>query len=232
MKRSKFQVLIDMIRGKIPSIKKVKKDNSIQISTKHLKRCILDVRGKDNLIKIDDSASISGRIYIKVFGDNNKIEIKERVAVNSDLSIKIGQNHSNYGKVKNSEFIIGKLSKITSLDYKTLNSNAKCIIGEDCLFSFNITIYNTDAHPVYDLNTCKIINKVKDIIIGNHCWIGANSTILKNVVIADDCILGWGSVASGKYEKQHCAIAGNPAKIIKENITWSRDAGEAYISNI
>ena len=76
------------------------------------------------------------------------------------------------------------------------------------MLASNITIFNTDAHPVFNKDTREIINKVNGVEIGRHCWLGTNSTILKNTQIADDCIVGWGSVVSGKHLTPNCAIAG------------------------
>ena len=72
---------------------------------------------------------------------------------------------------------------------------------------------------------------MKGINIGNHCWIGANSTILKNTTIADDSIIGWGGVVSGSYSQSHCAIAGNPARVVKTNITWDSKSFNDYVDN-
>ena len=95
----------------------------------------------------------------------------------------------------------------------------------------DINIFNTDAHPIYSIGPNEIINKVKGINIGNHCLIGANVTLLKNTNISDDCILGWGGVVSGSFQQPHCAIAGNPAKIVKTDITWNSNGSKGYVEN-
>lgn len=59
------------------------------------------------------------------------------------------------------------------------------------MFAYGIMLFNTDAHPIYDMEHKNIINKVGDMKIGDHCWIGANSTILKNVEFWHDTIVGW-----------------------------------------
>ena len=38
------------------------------------------------------------------------------------------------------------------------------------------------------------------IHIGNHVWIGANSTILRGTKIGDHCVIGAGSIVSGTFE--------------------------------
>lgn len=54
-------------------------------------------------------------------------------------------------------------------------------------------------------------------IIGKNCFIGAAAIILPNVTIGDQVIVGAGSVVT-KDVPSHCAVAGNPAKIIKTDI--------------
>ncbi len=89
----------------------------------------------------------------------------------------------------------------------------------------DVTFYGTDGHPIFDLDTGEIINKVKELNIGNHCWIGRKATILKNSIIADDCIVGYGSVVAGKFLDKHCAIA------VKKNITWDSCSNNGYVQN-
>ena len=102
------------------------------------------------------------------------------------------------------------------------------------MFSYGITVYNTDSHPIIDAESGNIINKVKTLKIGDHVWVGANATILKNTTIADDCIIGWGSVVSSKYGQPTSGsiIAGNPAKIVKTGVTWDSNGSGGYIQNV
>lgn len=66
-------------------------------------------------------------------------------------------------------------------------------------------------------------DKIKTII-GNDVWIGANSVILKGVVIGDGVIVGAGAVVT-KDVPPYAIVAGNPARIIKyrynqKDIDW------------
>jgi acetyltransferase-like isoleucine patch superfamily enzyme len=56
-----------------------------------------------------------------------------------------------------------------------------------------------------------------DTIIGENCFVGARSIILPGVRINNGCIVGAGSVVT-KDVPENCAVAGNPARIIRENI--------------
>ena len=62
-----------------------------------------------------------------------------------------------------------------------------------------------------------------DIVVDDHVWIGMRSMVLKNTIIGKNCIVGAASVCNKEYGKDNCLIAGNPAKIVKENVNWSRD---------
>lgn len=56
-----------------------------------------------------------------------------------------------------------------------------------------------------------------DTYIGKKCFIGANAIIMPGVIIGDSVIIGAGSVVT-KDVSNGCMVAGNPAKIIKNNI--------------
>jgi acetyltransferase-like isoleucine patch superfamily enzyme len=61
----------------------------------------------------------------------------------------------------------------------------------------------------------------KKTSIGKQCFIGAYSIILPGVSIGDHVIVGAGSIVT-KDVKANCIVAGNPAKIIKENINTTK----------
>jgi len=56
-----------------------------------------------------------------------------------------------------------------------------------------------------------------DTFIGENCFIGARSIIMPGVRIGNGCIVGAGSVVT-RDVPDNCAVAGNPAKIIRKNI--------------
>lgn len=147
-------------------------DNNIVIKDSALKRISLDIVGKNNTIVISDSANLKSDIHI--FGDNNCVYIDDNVVSAGSLYMLIGQNHHNFGPVHNCEIKIGKNTSFESTSIIVKNSNARVKIGDDCVFAFDIMLYHTDSHPVFDLHSGKIINWVKDMCIGNHVWIGDN----------------------------------------------------------
>lgn len=56
-----------------------------------------------------------------------------------------------------------------------------------------------------------------DTVIGKRCFIGANAIIMCGIHIGDSVIVGSGAVVT-KDVPSNCIVAGNPARIIKENI--------------
>lgn len=88
-------------------------------------------------------------------------------------------------------------------------------IGENVAISENVTIWDSDVHDVKREGHVKTM----PINIGNHVWIGTNAIILKGVSIGDNAIVAAGSIVN-RDVPSNALVAGNPAKIIKENINW------------
>jgi acetyltransferase-like isoleucine patch superfamily enzyme len=53
--------------------------------------------------------------------------------------------------------------------------------------------------------------------IGRNCFVGGRSLVLPGVEIGDNCVIGAGSVVT-KSVPPRCVVAGNPARILRENI--------------
>lgn len=98
------------------------------------------------------------------------------------------------------------------------SSNAKIIIGENCLISYDF-FARTDVHNYVDKNV--LIQKQgiheKDIVIGNDVWIGYGVKIMAGVTVADGCVIASGAVVTHDTEP-YCLYAGIPAVKKKERI--------------
>lgn len=103
------------------------------------------------------------------------------------------------------------------------NSNVKirCTesieIGDDVAISHDVTIMDSDAHELFR----KDYIKTKPVKIGNHVWIGSRAMVLKGVTIGDGAVVAAGAVVT-KNVPAKCVVAGNPARIVMENIEWRR----------
>jgi acetyltransferase-like isoleucine patch superfamily enzyme len=91
-------------------------------------------------------------------------------------------------------------------------------IGDGCAIARNVLIMDFDAHDITYEDGRKNQNTAP-VTIGSHVWIGAGATILKGVTIGDNAIVGAGSVVT-RDVPPNTIVAGNPARIIRENIQW------------
>ncbi|MDR3111878.1 MAG: hypothetical protein LBU55_01720 [Elusimicrobiota bacterium] len=73
-----------------------------------------------------------------------------------------------FGWVNNSIIEIKDDVDMLELAISVFNSNAKLEVGEDCQISYGVKLFHSDAHPIYDEATGKLINYVKDMRIGKH----------------------------------------------------------------
>ena len=110
---------------------------------------------------------------------------------------------------------------IKGRSYLNTNSYIRCHnrieIGFDTYISGNVTIRDSDLHFIIENGIKK--NNTKPVNIGNHVWIGENVTILKGVNIGDGAVIASNAVVT-KNVLAGTIVAGNPAKVIRENIDW------------
>lgn len=109
-------------------------------------------------------------------------------------------------------------------------SNAECMIacdkkivfGNDCMCGWSVSVMDTDLHRLYDKDG-NYYNFPSEVIIGNHVWVASNASILKKTNIGDNCVVAKSSVITNAEVEDNCIVAGNPAKVVKGSINWSRD---------
>lgn len=133
------------------------------------------------------------------------------VTFKGTASLGIGMRVANSG-----ELVLGRGC------YFNGNSDIICcremIFGEECLVSWECLFMDTDWHYIYNRDTNEILNPDRSIIVGNHCWIGCRTTVLKGTVISDESVIAACSLISRKLEKSNCIYS--TSRTIKENIRW------------
>lgn len=96
-------------------------------------------------------------------------------------------------------------------------------IGADCLFADNIRIRTGDSHSLLKKGTRQRLNPAKSVSIGNHVWVGTGVTILKGASVADNCMVGAGSLITAQHKTGNCVLAGVPARELKQDIDWTSE---------
>ncbi|WP_428044833.1 acyltransferase [Candidatus Avelusimicrobium fimicolum] len=181
------------------------------------------ILGKGNIIPF-----VPKGVQIEIYGDNNKVEI--------DPSVKTWNGHIVIGNpgtntpTHNCLVRIGKNSDSNGVWIDLLEDNSAVIIGNNCMLSWNIHIFASDFHTIYDAKTKKLLNWGKEIIIGDNVWVAMDCTVLKNSFIAKNCVVGASAVVAGKFTEENCVIAGNPAKVVKRGVAWDRRMPKEYIT--
>lgn len=95
--------------------------------------------------------------------------------------------------------------------------NKSITIGDDCIIAMGTVIRDNDGgnHQIFSPG----YENAKPIIIGNHVWLGENVMILKGVTIGEGAIVAASSLVL-KDVPPHTLVAGSPAKVIKDNVSW------------
>lgn len=177
-----------------------------------MRLCQLTIKGNNNIVNISKNTKMR-RCKIIVTGNNNRINIGEECDLhNTTIHI------DNVG----GKIAIGDCTSIagaTIVSYEPHEIN----IGSDCMLSYGIEIRNTDSHKIINADSGEWLNKGRPIHIESHVWLAARCTILKGTHIGHDSIIGANSLVSGKIPS-HVIATGQPAKIIRENVSWNRES--------
>lgn len=169
-----------------------------------------DERG--NKIEVDRCAS--GDIVIETIEScNGSIKIGS-IGVKNRLHIKIMGERA--------KFEIGDETSLVSVNV-IVNSDGIVSIGKDCMISHTVTLMQSDQHLIFDAETGKRVNFPKNIVIGNHVWLGRECELLGGAEIGNNSIVGARAVTSGKFPS-NVIIVGSPAQIIRKGIVWARDS--------
>lgn len=191
----------------ISKVKIVGKNNFVQKG--RISNSYFRVIGKNNNIYIGEN-SLLRKAKVTIKGNNNQIIFEEN-CYTRNMRFKF--------KANNSKFRIGKGTTIEGI--RIIMEDGEINIGDNCMFSYDIELRNTDSHKIYDGVTNEIVNKNRDIKIKDRVWIGTRVLILKGSEIGEDSIIGAGSIVN-KRIKEKVIAAGNPVKIVKENVRWER----------
>lgn len=95
---------------------------------------------------------------------------------------------------------------------------ASIFIGNECLIEDRCRIKTSDGHPIYGSDSKKLINKADNIYIGDHCWIGVESFILKGTEIGSGGIINTKALISKGKIPSNSLSEKIPAEVTQRNV--------------
>lgn len=136
-----------------------------------------------------------GRIVKELFGKSENAFINPPFYCDYGSHIEVGKNFfANYN--------------CTILDV------AKVVIGDNCQFAPNVSIY-TAGHPLHPDTRNTLYEYGIEVTIGDNVWVGGNTVICPGVHIGSNTVIGAGSVVTRDIPEWSVA-AGNPCKVIRK----------------
>jgi acetyltransferase-like isoleucine patch superfamily enzyme len=99
-----------------------------------------------------------------------------------------------------------------------IQANNGIIFGSNIELGPGVSIISSN----HKSNNLRKHTKGNPITIGNHVWVGANSTILPEVSIGNNVIIGANSLVNKDIPNNSIAV-GNPCKIIKQKEDYTED---------
>ena len=190
-------------------------------------------KGKDNVILTKGGQKVCSRIQIN--GNGNTVVV-EKGAILLNSLIRVWGNN-NLVTLKAGSYVSGaeiwvendgcevSIGEYTFVGHHThlacTEDGSRLILGSDCMVSSYVQIRTGDSHSILDMEGQRI-NNAQSVRIGDHCWIGEGAKILKGVSLEGDDIVATGAIVTKSFGKNNL-IAGVPAKIVKENMTWDKE---------
>ncbi len=187
--------------------------NTIRHENARLVSVVFDIRGDNNTIEIGEGCVLK-KVRFFIRGHNHRIRIENGVRVHHGAEI--------WMEDRDGSLRIGKNSTFEAVHIAVTEPGSKVEIGNECMFAYDIDVRTGDSHSILDAETNERINYAQDVCIGDRVWVGAHSLILKGVRLSEDSVVAGGSVVTRPFDQEGIIVGGNPAKQIKENITWNR----------
>jgi galactoside O-acetyltransferase len=95
-----------------------------------------------------------------------------------------------------------------------LGCETRIDVGDDAGLA-EAWIMDSDFHSieVSDRPRYNTTGRSKAVYIGNNCWVGAGSIVLKGVRIGANAVVGAGAVVASNVPAD-CVVFGNPARVV------------------
>ena len=159
----------------------------------------------------------------KLYNDTFEEDTEERAKILAELIPDMENGGYLQGPIYFDYGVFTKLGKNFYANFNfTVLDVCSVTIGDNVFLGPNVSIL-TPKHPLryQDRNPYKKDDGVMtdkeygaSVTIGDNCWIAGNVTILAGAEIGSGCVIGAGSVVTGKIPDNSLAY-GNPARVVR-----------------
>ena len=157
----------------------------------------IEVRGR-LVIGLSDVGFLNG-------WDRTYLNVRGKLMVTGQASLAKGCRLDIAGVCELGDVHINGGCKLVVMDRLT--------VGDGTVVSWDCEFLDDDFHSVDNQDSRAPIS------VGEHVWIGNGCRILKGVAIGDGCVIGAGSLVTKSLPARVLA-AGNPVRIVRENVSW------------
>ena len=175
-------------------------------------------RGKGNILYLEDNVKL---LNSKIIFNNDNALVYLSSATRDPYCV-------NIYAWKGTTVFIGKDNYFNSLFSVVTSERKSFILGNECIFAFGIWVRTADPHLLYSIESQTRLNNSKSIFIGDHVWIGQNALLLKGTNIGSGSVVAASSVLSNKNVESNSVYAGNPARLVRKDIFYTRESAHNY----
>lgn len=143
-------------------------------------------------------------------GENSRLSLAGDFEIGQGVSLTVSSNAEL--SIKGRDLSSG--SGITS-DTKVMVER-KLSIGSDVIIAWGCTITDSDWHDIEG------VSRSSPVTISDRVWISHGVSVLKGADIPTGCIVGARSIVGSACYPESALIAGNPAIVRKEGVSWKR----------
>ncbi len=97
----------------------------------------------------------------------------------------------------------------------------KITVGHGFRFGYESQMTDSNYHYTIDLETNTINRYNGEVLIGDYCWVGNRTTVMKGTITPDFLIVASNSLLNKDYTQfipQKSLIGGSPARLLRKNI--------------
>ena len=165
---------------------------------------------------------------LKYLGKDDDIINNNSIRKNFEILVGVGVNVKKrdllFEKFKKKKFKIAKLIHPDVVVEKKFTLNDGVTIFSGVKIGYNVQIFsNAVIHLSSIIEHNSVIGQssyvapgsivLGDCKIGKRVFLGANSTVIQNLIVKNDIVLGAGSVLTKSFKKNNLVLKGVPARI-------------------